>query len=144
MKNVLLTSFLLCACTVFADGYVATPPKLARSLTDSQIDEAVKEAPAGSNVGVPEWYAKQVPEYREMGTNTFAQAAVPVLSAVIADSRKNILELEGLTDEQVATLYLAQMMKPVDVLQAIAPTNSMEYLIGAGMRQDLAKQKGSK
>ena len=121
----------------FADGYKTTPQPLARSLTPSQIDKAIECAPADANVGVPQWYAAQVPAFRDLATNKLAIAAVPVLGEVIADSRKNIPELAGLSDVQVAALYLQQMQKPVEELQRIAPTNSLEYLIGAGMRADI-------
>ena len=126
------------ALFVLADGgYKATPPPLARSLTGAQIDQVVQEAPRDATVGVPGWYAHQTVEYRELGTNELARAAVPVLGAVIQDSRKNIPELKGLTDVEVAALYIKQMTKSTEELQALAPTNSLEYLIGAGMRQDL-------
>ena len=129
---------------VFADDYKPVHPPLARSLTSEQVDMVVQNAPRDANVSLPGWYAKQTPLFRSVGTNALAHAAVPALEAVIEDSRKNIPELEGLTDIQVAQLYLAQMAKPVEELQRLAPTNSMEYLIGAGMRQDLLKAKEAK
>ena len=61
---------------------------------------------------------------------------------MIADSRENIPELAGLSDAEVALLYLLQMRKSADDLRAIAPSNTLEYLIGAGMRQDLSGAGG--
>ena len=137
--------FMLCAfgvsCIANADGYKPVSPPLARSLSGEQIDAIVKDAPSDANLSLPGWYARQTAAFRSVGTNALAHAATPVLQAVIADSRKNIPELEGLTDVEVATLYIAQMQKPVEELQKLAPTNSMEYLIGAGMRVDIAAQK---
>lgn len=137
-------SLALAASYAMAQGYKPTPPRLARSLSDAQIDKVVADAPHDAQVGLPGWYAKQAQEYRPIATNQLAQAAVPALGAVIADSRKNIPELAGMSDVEVATLYLAQMTKPVEELQALAPTNSMEYLIGAGMRADLVRMQGRK
>lgn len=131
------------AALAVAGGYIATPPPLARSLTADQIDKAVAEAPADTNVGVPAWYAAKTAAYRELATNELAKAAVPALGAVIKDSRANIPELAGLSDVQVAALYLRQMSKPVEQLQALCPTNNaLEYLIGAGMRADIRAMQG--
>lgn len=62
------------------------------------------------------------------------------LGAVIADTRKNIERTKYLSDAQIALLYLAQMRKPADELAKVAPSNTVEFLIGAGMRQDVEKQ----
>ena len=61
------------------------------------------------------------------------------LAAVIEDTRRNIRRTTDMSDSQIALLYLAQMSKPADQLAAIAPTNTVEFLIGAGMRQDVEK-----
>lgn len=61
------------------------------------------------------------------------------LGEVIADTRKNIPETAGLEDKVVAFLYLSQMKKDATTLSALSPTNTLEYLIGTGMREDLKK-----
>lgn len=61
------------------------------------------------------------------------------LAAVIADTRQNIARTTDMSDSQIALLYLSQMSKNADELAAIAPTNTVEFLIGAGMRQDVEK-----
>ena len=61
------------------------------------------------------------------------------LGEVIADTRKNIPETAGLEDKAVAFLYLSQMKKDATTLSALSPTNTLEYLIGTGMREDLKK-----
>ena len=91
---------------------------------------------------VPAAYAKQLAERRRVGTNTLARTALDLLTPVIADSRANIPGLDGLTDTEVAVLYLLQMSKDADALKAFAPTNTLEYLVGAGIRQDL-ESKGA-
>jgi hypothetical protein len=63
------------------------------------------------------------------------------LREVILDTRTNIAETAELSDMQIAGLYIAQMRKPVQPLIAAAATNTIEYAIGAGMRQDLIKEK---
>lgn len=62
------------------------------------------------------------------------------LAEVIADTRKNIPETAGLEDKAVAFLYLSQMKKDATTLSALSPTNTLEYLIGTGMREDLNKE----
>ena len=128
-----------------ADGYQATQSPLARSLTAEQIDRVVDAAPADTTVGLPGWYAKQAPAFRDIGTNSLAKAAVPALGLVIEDTRANIPETAGMTDVEIAALYLKQMQKPYNELAKLAPTNSLEYLIGAGMRADIqAAKEGDK
>ena len=133
-----------CACLVTlgyvpflrADGYVPPPQKLARSLTVEQSDREIAKAPSDRNVGIPAWYAKQAAAYRPVATNALAPA-VPALEAIIRDTRANIPEVAPLSDIEIAALYLAQMAKNADALAAAAPTNTLEFLIGAGMREDI-------
>ncbi len=122
-----------------ADGPYVRPdyPQQAHQLTPEQIDRVVDAAPADAAVTVPAAYAKQLESRRRVGTNVLARAALDYLGPVIADSRANIPELAGLTDAEVALLYLLQMRKSADDLKSLAPSNTLEYLIGAGMRQDL-------
>lgn len=117
-------------------------PPQAHQLTPEQIDKVVDAAPADATVTVPATYAKQIESRRRVGTNILARTALEYLGPVIADSRENIPELAGLSDAEVALLYLLQMRKSADDLKAIAPSNTLEYLIGAGMRQDLSGAGG--
>lgn len=61
------------------------------------------------------------------------------LASTIQDTRTNIVETAELTDEQIAGLYLRQMKRDVSPLVCRVPTNTVEYLIGAGMRIDIAE-----
>ena len=106
-------------------------PQLVHQLTPEQIDRVVDAAPVSAMVTVPASYAKRV------GTNSLARAALDRLQPVIEDSRRNIPELEGLSDVDVAILYLLQMRKAEPDLRPYVPTNTLEYYIGAGMRLDL-------
>lgn len=113
------------------------PPPLAHSLTSEQIDRIVDSAPANAQITLPASYAKQLPKRRSVATNALAKAAVEYLQPVIDDSRANIPETADLPDVEIALLYLLQMKKSIDVLMPIAPSNTVEYIIGAGMRQDI-------
>ena len=59
------------------------------------------------------------------------------LTAVISDTKASIPETAELSDSQVALLYLSQMRKSASDLEPVAGTNTLEHLIGAGMRQDI-------
>lgn len=69
------------------------------------------------------------------------RAVLQGIKAVVDDTRANIPEAAALNDAQIAGLYLQQAKKSADDLKAIAPTNTLEYLIGAGMRQDLINEE---
>lgn len=112
-------------------------PPTAHSLTTEQIDRIVDAAPPGASVTVPATYAKQIAERRRVGTNILARAALDRLQPVIDDSRRSIPELSGLSDVEIAILYLLQMRKNADDLRPYVPTNTLEYYIGAGMRMDI-------
>jgi len=138
-----LSIFALAFAETNAPAYVRPDyPPQAHQLTPEQIDKVVDAAPADSSVTVPAAYAKQIESRRRVGTNVLARTALEYLGPVIADSRENIPELAGLSDAEVALLYLLQMRKDADALKAIAPSNTLEYLIGAGMRQDLSGPGG--
>jgi|LSQX01.1.fsa_nt_gb hypothetical protein len=70
-----------------------------------------------------------------------AEAIVSAIGAITADTRSNIPGTENLSDEQIAVLYLQQMTKNAAALLEAAPTNSVEYVIGAGIRQDIEAAK---
>ena len=69
---------------------------------------------------------------------------VDTIKNVAADTRSNIPEASALSDVEIAGLYLQQVKKSSDALESLAPTNTLEYLIGAGMRQDLNKKENTK
>lgn len=127
------------AVLVFAgESYMRPdPPQMARSLTPEQIDRIIDAAPDAALVTLPATYAKQLPQRRAVATNALARAAIEHLRPVIDDSRRNIPELSGLSDADVAMLYLLQMKKSEPDLRPFVPTNTIEYYIGAGMRMDL-------
>lgn len=80
--------------------------------------------------------SNQVVRIRERG------AAMQGLSAVIADTRASIPETADLTDSEISGLYLKQMKKNAGDLMEAAGTNSLEFIIGAGMRQDIKNGNG--
>ena len=59
------------------------------------------------------------------------------LAAVVEDTRTNIVEVADLPDATIAGLYIAQMGKRAADVADGAHTNTIEKLIGAGMRQDI-------
>ena len=97
----------------------------------AQVAAVIDSAPAGATVSAP------AALLRPSATNAVDAAIVAALRAAIADTRTNIAETAGLTDLQIAALYLAQLNRDASPLAALAPTNTIEYLIGAGMRLDL-------
>ena len=113
------------------------PPRqtLARALRPDQVAALIDEAPAGATVTAPAALLKPV------GTNAVDAAIVAALRAAIADTRTNIAETAGLSDLQIAALYLAQLTRDATPLTPLVPTNTIEYLIGAGMRLDLQDQQ---
>lgn len=122
--------FLLLAAAALAD-YLPPPQRLARALDPAQVAAVIDSAPAGATISAP------AALLRPSATNAVDSAIVAALRAAIADTRTNIAETAGLTDLQIAALYLAQLKRDASPLAALAPTNTIEYLIGAGMRLDL-------
>jgi hypothetical protein len=73
------------------------------------------------------------------------QQILTALQAVVSDTRSNITEVAGLSDSEIATLYLQQMRKSTTPLLEFSPVDTVEYVIGAGIRQDLTTpQKNEK
>lgn len=73
------------------------------------------------------------------------QQILAALQAVVSDTRSNITEVAGLSDSEIATLYLQQMRKSTTPLLELSPVDTVEYVIGAGIRQDLTTpQKNEK
>lgn len=132
MKQLILLVF---AAAALAD-YTPPPQRLARALDPAQVAALLDSAPAGATVSAP------AALLRPSATNAEDAAIVAALRAAIADTRTNIAETAGLTDFQIAALYLAQMHRDVTPLVGRIPTNTVEYLIGAGMRIDLATPSG--
>lgn len=126
---------LALAATAIAWAQYAPPPqRLARALDPAQVAAVIDAAPAGATVSAP------AALLRPSATNAVDAAIVAALRAAIVDTRSNITETAGLTDLQIAALYLAQLKRDATPLSALAPTNTIEYLIGAGMRLDLQPQ----
>lgn len=113
-------------------AYAPPPQTLARAIRPEDVAALIDSAPPGATVTAP------VSLLRPVGTNAVDAAIVSALRAAIADTRTNIAETAGLTDLQIAALYLSQLKRDAAPLSALAPTNTIEYLIGAGMRLDLA------
>ena len=82
------------------------------------------------------------PEVKEAMRRRKEDAALLAgIRSVVSDTKSNIVEASALSDVEVAGLYAAQMKKPVDALLSVAPTNTVEFIIGAGMRQDIGGGK---
>lgn len=128
MKNLL--PLLLLAAAALAD-YTPPPQRLARALDPAQVAAVIDSAPADATVSAP------AALLRPSATNAVDSAIVMALRAAIADTRTNIAEVAILSDLQIAALYLSQLKRDASTLAAVAPTNTIEYLIGAGIRLDL-------
>lgn len=72
------------------------------------------------------------------------QQILTSLQAVVSDTRTNITEVAELSDIEIATLYLQQMRKSTTPLLELSPVDTVEYVIGTGIRQDLSTQKKEK
>lgn len=155
-----LALFSTCAPAV-ADYIPPAPPPVARSLDEQGIREALREA-GRRLVALQAQYEAEHAAYTNINkyvedarTNAAAkraearrwelraetvkeQVAIATnLVIVTADTRAHIPEAADLSDTEIAGLYLAQMTKEAEPLLAAAPTNTLEYLIGAGMRKDI-------
>lgn len=119
-------------CASFA-AYVPPAPTLARAITPAEAAALIAAAPPGATVSAPAAVLKPATTTPDNAT------ALAALAAVIADTRANIPETATLTDLQVAALYLAQMQRDVSAYIGRVPTNTVEYLIGAGVRQSIAE-----
>lgn len=126
----ILVAFALCACACFGDYVITKPQPLARSLTDEQLDVVLTKTPANANVTLP---AHLVASKK---ADIQANAMLEQLQAIIADTRTNIVECAELSDVEIALLYLQQMTKKANEIN-IGGTNTIEKIIGAGMRDDI-------
>ena len=138
----IIAILILAAVTVLADYEIpaASQPPLVRSLNNAQLAKVIDKAPEAAIVTVPASFLKLTAEQKALATNDLAKAIEP-LNAIIEDTRKNIPEVASLSDMDIAFLYLAQMVKSADILLQYSPTNSLEYLIGTGMRMDILKAR---
>lgn len=131
-----LVLLALAAAAIAGAQYAPPQQLLARALDPAQVAAVIDSAPAGATISAP------AALLRPSATNAVDAAIVAALRAAIADTRTNIAETAGLSDLQIAALYLAQMHRDVTPLVGRVPTNTVEYLIGAGMRIDLAPPSG--
>lgn len=139
-----VVAFILFSFMAIADYEIpaAAQPPLVRSLNNAQLAKVIESAPKTAIISVPASYLKLTAEQKALATNDLAKAIEP-LNAIVADTRKNIPEVADMTDMEIAFLYLAQMVKSADVLLQYAPTNTLEYLIGTGMRIDIIKARAA-
>lgn len=138
MKTKLLVCvvFILILHFVFADYVIVTPQPLARGLSEKQLDAVLSKTPAAASVTLPAHLLvkKQADIKENLMLLQFQQ--------IISDTRSNIVECATMSDIEIAALYINQMTKSTD--QITAPTNTLEYIIGAGMRADLKESKNVK
>lgn len=128
-----LIYFITLAANVAFSAYVITAPQpLARSLSEKQLDAVLSKTPATASVTLPAHLL--VAKKQEISHNLMLQQ----FQQIIADTRSNIVECATMSDIEIAALYINQMSKSAD--QIVAPTNTLEYLIGAGMREDIATE----
>lgn len=140
----IIVALILVAFIVRADYELpaSAQPPLVRSLNNAQLAKVIEEAPKAAIVTVPASFLKLTAEQKALATNALAKAIEP-LNAIVADTRRNIPEVASLTDMEIAFLYLAQMTKNANNLLQYSPTNSLEYLIGTGMRMDILKARNA-
>lgn len=132
MKTTIFLSIILTACIAFAAYKITEPQPLARSLSEKQLDAVLSKTPATASVTLPAHLL--VAKKQEISHNLMLQQ----FQQIIADTRSNIVECATMSDIEIAELYIKQMTKSAD--QIVAPTNTLEYLIGAGMREDIATE----
>lgn len=117
-------------CVALGDYVITKPQPLARSLTDEQLDVVIAKAPQTASVTLP---AHLVASKKN---DIQANAMLEQLQAIIADTRTNIVECAKMTDVEIALLYLQQMQKRANEIN-VGSTNTIERIIGAGMRDDI-------
>ena len=136
MNKKLLIYFITLAASLAFSAYVITSPQpLARSLSEKQLDAVLSKTPATASVTLPAHLL--VAKKQEISHNLMLQQ----FQQIIADTRSNIVECATMSDIEIAALYINQMTKSTD--QITAPTNTLEYIIGAGMRADLKEAKNA-
>lgn len=132
-----MNKFIICfvvfyfgLCVVFGAYEITKPQPLARGLTEAQLEVVLTKTPANANVTLP---AHLVASKR---SDIQANAMLEQLQAIIADTRTNIVECANMSDVEIALLYLQQMQKKAADIN-VGSTNTIERIIGAGMRDDI-------
>lgn len=121
-------------CAVFGAYVIKNPQPLARGLTEAQLEAVLDKAPSAKAVTLPaHLVAKRKDEVQ-------ANLILEQLSAVIQDTRTNIVECAEMSDVEIAILYLKQMQKKASEIENTSSTNTIEKIIGAGMREDIQEQ----
>lgn len=127
--------------TICIAGAVAAVVKLDPIMSQERVGTTIVVRYESGLVTTNSLFLAMSPEIKkEINRIETEKAMSRTLSAVIADTRNHIPETANLEDSAVAFLYLSQMQKEVESLKETASTNTIEYLIGAGMRQDLNKE----
>lgn len=124
---ILVVTFNL--CLVMGEYVLIKPQPLARGLTEEQLNAVIAKAPTNSTITLP---ANLLVSKK---ADITANIILGELKKIIADTRTNIKECKNLSDIEIATLYIKQMQKSTTEINAT--TNSIEYIIGAGMRDDI-------
>lgn len=132
MKTTIFLSIILTACIAFAAYKITEPQPLARSLSEEQLEAVLAKTPSTATVTLPAHLL--VKKQQDVNQNLMLMQ----FQQIIADTRSNIVECATMSDIEIAELYIKQMTKSAD--QIVAPTNTLEYLIGAGMREDIATE----
>lgn len=128
----IIASMCGCAYVCFGDYVITKPQPLARGLTEAQLDAVLTKAPQTASVTLP---AHLVASKK---ADIQANAILERLQAVIADTRTNIIECAKMSDAEIALLYLQQMQKRANEIN-VGNTNTIERIIGAGIREDISK-----
>jgi hypothetical protein len=128
----IVVAFALGACVCFADYVITKPQPLARSLTEAQLEAVVDKVPANASVTLPAHLVAS--KKTDIQTNVMLEE----FKAIIADTRKNIPECKNMSDFEIAALYIQQMTKKATDIK-VGATNTIERIIGAGMREDISK-----
>ena len=131
-KQISIVLLTLCAFHVQADDRIAKQERLGPVLVVYY---------ESGRVTTNSLFMSMSPDViREIEQQRAEKQVVQALQAVVADTRSNIVETANLSDIAIAELYLAQTKKDAAALMDISPTNTVEYLIGSGIRADLQKQ----
>lgn len=130
----ILVAFFFGVCVVFGAYVIQTPQPLARGLTEAQLEAVLDKAPTAKAVTLP---AHLVAKRKD---DVQSNLMLEQLSAVIADTRTNIVECAEMSDVEIAILYLKQMQKQANKIENASATNTIEKIIGAGMREDIQEQ----
>lgn len=132
MKTALSTLLTMATLAIFAQGYEPHRQTVLFELTSDEMKSVITSTADTATVSAPAWLLKEA-----VATNELYASMMTVLNGIVEDSKKNIPELENLDTQTIAMLYIAQMTKDADLLRKYAPSNTLEYLVGAGIRMDL-------